>query len=103
MESSLRVELGSGLRELRCLLFQAPIQRFALGEALFRRVAADIFCDAHGTEVRAAHGAEVRSLGAFLRQSLTKPMPIIFALGGLAVNSSLCRLVPGGSIHHGLE
>jgi len=28
-------------------------------------------------------------------------MPIIFALIGLAVNSSLCRLIPIGSIHHG--
>gem|GEM_PF-6682318 len=45
----------------------------------------------------------MRGLRAFLRKSLTNLMPIISALTGLAVNSSLCRLIPVGSIHHGLE
>jgi hypothetical protein len=57
----------------------------------------------HRTEVWAAHGTEVRGLRTFLRQSLTKLLPIIFALIGLAVNSSLCRLIPVDAIHHGLE
>jgi len=42
-------------------------------------------------------------LCSLLREGLTKLLPIIFALIGLAVKSSLCRLIPVGSIHHGLE
>jgi hypothetical protein len=43
----------------------------------------------------------MRGLGSLLRQGLTKLMPIIFALIGLAANCSLYRLIPIGSIHRG--
>jgi len=36
---------------------------------------------------------------AFGRKSLTKLIPVSFALTGLAVNSSLGRLIPFTSIH----
>jgi hypothetical protein len=51
----------------------------------------------------ATRAAKVGGFRSFLGEGLTKLMPIIFALDGLAVNSSLCRLIPVGSIHHGLE
>jgi hypothetical protein len=41
----------------------------------------------------------VGGLGAFLRERLTKLVPISFALIGLAVNSSLCLSIPISSIH----
>ena len=43
-------------------------KRFIFRELLFCRVLAHVFGDLHGTEVRAAHGAEVRGLRSFLRQ-----------------------------------
>ena len=68
-----------------------------------RRVLPYVLSDLHGAELRAAHEAEMGGLGSFLRQGLTKLIPMIFALIGLAVNSSLCRLIPVASIHRGLE
>jgi hypothetical protein len=91
------------LGKLLCFRFEATLNGVFFLQALFCGVTADIFSNPHAAKMRAAHGTEVRSFGAFLRKSLTKLMPIIFALGGLAVNSSLCRLIPVGSMHHGLE
>jgi hypothetical protein len=70
---------------------------------VFSGVLANVFCDFHAAEVWSTHAAEMCGLRALLRQRLTKLLPIIFALSGLAVNSSLCRLNPVDAIHHGLE
>ncbi len=69
-ESRLRVNLRALLYELLRLFFHALLQRLFLGEALFGGVFADVFGDLYRAEVRAAHGAEVRGLCAFLRQRL---------------------------------
>jgi hypothetical protein len=82
---------------------QPRFESFRFGKPLLRRVLSDVLGYFHAAEVRTAHGTEVRGLCTFLRQSLTKLLPIIFALIGLAVNSSLCRLIPVDAIHHGLE
>jgi hypothetical protein len=58
------------IRKLTAFFFHPLFQRFFLGEALFGGVFADVFGDLHRAEVRAAHGAEVRGLRAFLRQRL---------------------------------
>src|SRR5260370_7356520 len=91
------------LSELGGFFFETALDRFFLLHALFGSVTTNIFCDTHAAEMWTAHGTEVRRLCTFLRQSLTKLLPIIFALIGLAVNSSLCRLIPVDAIHHGLE
>jgi len=44
------------------------LERLFVGDALFGGVFADILSDFHRAEVRAAHGAEVRGLCAFLRE-----------------------------------
>jgi hypothetical protein len=49
---------------------------------MFGCVLAHVFSNPHRAEVRTAHGTKVRGLRAFLRQRLTKLMPIIFALAG---------------------
>ena len=96
----LRVDFSSGLRKFRCLLFESSLYRRVFCDPLLRRVLANVLCDFHAAEVWSTHAAEMCGLRAFLRERLTKLMPINFALIGLAVNSSLCRSIPIGSIHH---
>jgi hypothetical protein len=94
---------GASLSELDGFVFETFRNHCFFSDPLLCCVFAHVFRDLHAAKMRAAHEAEVRSLGAFLWQGLTKLTPIIFALIGLVVNSSLCRLIPVGSIHHGLE
>jgi len=49
---------------------------------LFCGIATGVFSNAHAAKMRAADGTEVRGIGTFLRKSLTKLVPIIFALAG---------------------
>ena len=67
---SFRVNLRALFHELLRLFFHPLLQRSFLGDALFGGVFADVFGDFHRAEVRAAHGAKVRGLGAVLRQRL---------------------------------
>src|ERR1044072_7997658 len=64
------VKLRAGGDELGGLLFHARFKRVALFEAGAGGVVADLLRDVHRAEVRAAHRAEVRELGSFLRQGL---------------------------------
>lgn len=96
--SCLRVNIRARLGNLAGLLFHPDSQRFVLRELLLGGVFSHVFGNLHAAEVGAAHAAEMRGLGALLRQGLTKLLPIIFALFGLAVDSSLCRLIPITSI-----
>jgi len=66
--SRFRVNLRAFFHELFRLLFHPLFQRLFLGDALFGSVFADVLGDLHRAEMRAAHGAEVRGLGAVLRQ-----------------------------------
>ena len=68
LQLRLRVDLGTGLRELPRLLFQSFFDRCLFCDCMLRSISADIFCDAHATEMWTAHGTEMRGLGAFLRQ-----------------------------------
>src|SRR6266850_2574716 len=52
------------------LFLHATLKSFLVLEALFGSVLPHIFCDLHGAEVWTAHAAEMRQLGAFLRQCL---------------------------------
>ena len=61
----LRVNFGTGLRELCCLLFQSFFDRCFFRDSLLCSIAANIFDDLHAAEVRTAHRTEVRSLCAF--------------------------------------
>lgn len=67
------------LMELAGFLFHSDLQRFFFRDLLFRGVLPYVFSDFHGTEVRSTHAAEVSGFRSFLRESLTKLMPIIFA------------------------
>src|ERR1044071_4613012 len=64
------VEFGAGGDELGGLLLQPFGERGLLVELVFRGVVPDLLRDLHGAEVRAAHRAEVRELGALLRERL---------------------------------
>jgi hypothetical protein len=66
--SGLGVKLGALLGELAGLFFQTLFQRLFLAQPMLGGVAPDVLRDLHGAELRAAHGAEVRRLGRFLRQ-----------------------------------
>jgi hypothetical protein len=78
----LRVDFSSALRELRCLLFQSIFDCCFFRDALLSGVLPYVFRNAHGTKMPATHRTEMGGLRAFLRQRLTKLMPIIFALAG---------------------
>ena len=97
----LGIELRALPLELASFLFQSSAQRGFFRQLLFSSEFSNVFRYSHAAEMRTAHGTEVRGLGAFLLQGLTKLMPIVFALDGLAVNSSLCRLIPVSSIRRG--
>jgi hypothetical protein len=81
----------------RAFCFSPSFDRCFLFDLLLRSKFPHVLGDPHRAEVRAAHGTEMCSLRSLLRKGLTKLMPIIFALIGPVVNSSLCRLIPVGS------
>src|SRR6185503_9685352 len=68
--SRLAVNLRALLDELFAFFFHAFLERFFFRHALLGGVFADVFGDFHGAEMRAAHGAEMRGLGAVLRERL---------------------------------
>ena len=72
---SFRVKLVTLLREFPGLLFHAAFEGFFLAHALFGGVFADVFGDLHRTEMRAAHGAEVRGVRAVLREGFVVEFP----------------------------
>ena len=78
----LRINLRAGLNELLRFLFHSGLKRLFLRKFLFGGVLANILGNSHGTKMGTAHGAEVCCFRAFGRKSLTKLMPIIFALAG---------------------
>jgi hypothetical protein len=85
------------------LFTQTVIDSTGFINSLFCSISSNLFRYPHAAEMGTTHTAKMSRFRAFLRQGLTKLMPIISALIGLAVNSSLCRLIPVGSVHHGLE
>ena len=125
----LRVNLRAFFDELLGFFFHAFVERLFFGDLLLGGVFPDVFGDvdgaaaperrpagnaarclswrarlrapAHRAEMRAAHGAEVGALGAFLGEGLTKPPPHgDFALAGWP-SASLSRRSPTGSAHRG--
>jgi hypothetical protein len=72
-----------------------PNNHWQIATSLLRR-------QVHLTKMGTAHGTKVGGLRGFLRQRLTKLLPIIFARY-LRGPDRLCRLIPVDSIHHGLE
>src|SRR5215472_12559047 len=66
----LRVDFCAGLCELRCLLFQSFFERGIFRDPLLRRKLSYVLSYFHRAEMWSAHRAEVRGLGAFLRQRL---------------------------------
>src|SRR5262245_565021 len=96
-ESHLRVNLRAFFHKLLRFFFHAAFEGFFLGHALFGGVFADVFGDLHRTEMRAAHGAEVRGLRAFLQEGfvveLTRTLPSVLALRAFASQKS-SRAVP---------
>src|SRR5215813_1897205 len=69
-QSSLRINLGSGLLKLLRLLFQPALKRNNLVHVVRSSIIPDLLRDLHGTKMRAAHRTKVRELRAFLRQGL---------------------------------
>src|SRR5688500_2436972 len=71
LTSLLVVNLRPVLLEWLRLLLHSPLERFLLvGKPLLRGIVAHVLRDFHRAEMRAAHRAEVRELGTFLRQRL---------------------------------
>src|ERR1700694_1894305 len=64
------IDFAAALHELDGLGFHALRQRFLLRNALRLGILPHVLRDLHRAEVRAAHRAEVRQLGTFLRQRL---------------------------------
>jgi hypothetical protein len=87
--SHLRVDFGSGLRELRCLLFQSLFDRSFFCDALLFRVTPNIFCDAHAAKVRTAHRTKVRGLCSFRRQSF-----VVELAGGFGIEREVELILP---------
>src|ERR1051326_1694715 len=69
-QSCLGVDFRTFLNKFSSFLFHAGLVRLFLSNSLFRRILPDVLCDLHRAEMRAAHGTEVRGLGAFLRKRL---------------------------------
>src|SRR5690606_17138769 len=70
-------------------LLQPGFDGFGGVEAVFVGVAADVVGDLHRAELRAAHGAEVRGLGAVLREGLV----VVFA-GAFGVEGEVELVFP---------
>src|SRR5258706_8048474 len=68
--SGLLVDLRALLHKLHRLRLHPLRKRFLVAHAVLRGVVAHVLRDLHRAEVRAAHGAEVRELGAFLGKRL---------------------------------
>ena len=66
--SSLLINLRPLLHEFHRLGFHAFLQGLLFRKFLAGGVVPDFLRDLHRAEMRAAHGTEVRELGAFLRQ-----------------------------------
>src|SRR4051794_2918902 len=64
------VELAALFHELDRLHFHSALERLRLRQALLRGEVAYVLRDLHRAEVRSAHRAEMRELGAFLRKRL---------------------------------
>ncbi len=69
-KSCFRVNFSAFFHKLVGFLFQTDLESLFFGDFLFSSVFANVLCDFHAAEVRSAHRAEVRGLGAFLRQRL---------------------------------
>lgn len=83
------VNLCALVHELLGLLFHPPLDGFVFGDLLFGGVLAHVFRDLHGAEVRAAHGAEVGTFSAFLREGF-----IVEFAGGFGIEAEVELILP---------
>ena len=85
----IHVDLRSSLGELAGFLSHADFERVLFRQLLFGGELSNIFGYLHRAEVRATHGTEVCSLGAFLRQSF-----VVKLAGGFGIEREIKLVLP---------
>ncbi len=83
------VNLRSAFRKLAGFLLQANLKCVLFGNLLLGGKFPNVLRDLHGAEVRAAHGTEVRGLGAFLRERFVMELA-----GGFGIEREIELVLP---------
>src|SRR5205809_3884231 len=74
------VDFSTSSHELFGFFFHSNLQRRLFVDLFLRGVFADVLRDLHGAEMWAAHGTEMRELGAFLWQGFIVIVPRNFGI-----------------------
>jgi len=85
----LRVDLSALFGEFIGFLLHSPLECFGLGYPLLFRIFAHVLGYAHGTEMRAAHAAEMSDFGAFLGKGI-----VVEFAGGNGVEAKVELVLP---------